>query len=71
MKKSTWMLLIGIAAIVVAFVGDAILSNDILNFRDASNFGIWHYVAIAVAVILLVGGLTLVIVSRSLRKKGQ
>ena len=54
MKKSTWMLLIGIAAIVVAFVGDAILSNDILNFRDASNFGIWHYVAIAVAVILLV-----------------
>lgn len=70
MKKSSWMLLVGIASIAVAFIGDAIISNGILSFKDASAFGVWHYVAIA-AVILLVGGLALVVISRHLHKKGK
>lgn len=71
MKKSSWMLLIGIVAIAAAFIGDAIVSNGILSFTDASDFGVWHYVAIVVAALLLVGGLVLVIVSRALHKKGK
>ena len=71
MKKSSWMLLVGIASIAVAFIGDAIISNGILSFKDASAFGVWHYVAIAIAVTLLAGGLALVVISRHLHKKGK
>ena len=68
MKKSTRMSLIGFILIIAALIADGILSN-MINFADASQFGITQYAAIVIVGIALIVGIVLIVVGRKEAKK--
>lgn len=69
MKKSVSFLIIGIVLILAALIGDAFISNRVLDFSDPSAFGMEHYIAIVVAALLLIIGIVFIVVSRKIAKK--
>ncbi len=69
MKKNVWMLLVGIALILVALVTDAFVSNTILDFSNASDLGAAHMIAIVIEALLIIAGIVVIIASRKMAKK--
>ena len=69
MKKSTLLLIIGIILIVGTAIGDAVISNGILDFTDASAFGTEHYIVMGAAALLLIVGIAFIVASRKIAKK--
>jgi hypothetical protein len=69
MKKSSLYLIIGIVLILVAFVGDAIISNTVLDFSSPDSLGVEHYICIAVTTLLIIVGIVFVVLSRKIAKK--
>ena len=71
MKKSAWLLIVGICIIVLTFVLDAFLSNSVLDMSEPSEFEATHYVAIVGAGLLVIAGIVMIIVSRKMAQKGK
>ncbi len=69
MKKSASYLISGIALILIAFIGDAYISNSVLDFSNASAFGAKHYMSIGVTAALIIVGIVLIVAARKMAKK--
>lgn len=69
MKKSTLLLILGIALILFVCIADTVISGNYIDVSYGAEFGIVEYLYMIVGCLLFFAGIVCIVLSRRLAKK--